>query len=80
MSFLFCSQGPVVGQVSVHRPGPWVTDLYDRVLNWWRAQRRRSEDRQVLLHMSTRDLNDLGLGRGDVDYHTMSSTPDRWGV
>ena len=78
MLSLFRSQGPVVVQASMHRPGPWVTDLCGRVLKWWRLQRRRAEDRQVLLQMSTRDLNDLGLGRGDAHYHTMTSTPDRW--
>lgn len=32
-----------------------------------RARARRAEDRDLLLAMTSRELNDLGLGRGDVE-------------
>jgi len=36
-----------------------------------RERARRVEDRDVLLAMSSRELNDLGLGRGDVERLTV---------
>jgi len=33
----------------------------------WQASRRRHQDRLHLLGMSTRELNDLGIGRSELD-------------
>ena len=33
----------------------------------WQAHRRHAQDLQLLREMSARDLNDLGLGRGEIE-------------
>jgi len=36
----------------------------------WAAHRRRAQDLQLLREMSARDLNDLALGRGEIEHIT----------
>ncbi len=38
-----------------------------RIAAGWHARRRAAIDRETLREMSQRELNDLGLARGDVD-------------
>jgi uncharacterized protein YjiS (DUF1127 family) len=52
-------------------PRTAARDLFDRacaaLCHAWQAHRRRAQDLQLLREMSTRDLNDLGLGRGEIE-------------
>jgi len=40
-----------------------------------RARARRAQDRALLLAMSARELNDLGLGRGEIERLTGPIAP-----
>jgi uncharacterized protein YjiS (DUF1127 family) len=42
-----------------------------------RDRARREEDRTCLRAMSARDLNDLGIGRSEVEYVTAAPGPSR---
>jgi uncharacterized protein YjiS (DUF1127 family) len=43
-----------------------------------RERSRRAEDRDLLLAMSTRELNDLALGRGDVERIAAAPADEAW--
>jgi uncharacterized protein YjiS (DUF1127 family) len=40
--------------------------------------RRRRADQEALSGMSSRELCDLGLGRGEIDRVTSAMAPGRW--
>jgi len=51
-----------------------TTNLFRRswaaLRNALAAHRRRAQDQQLLREMSARDLNDLALGRGEIEHIT----------
>jgi uncharacterized protein YjiS (DUF1127 family) len=76
--------------VALCRPAPPPTSLvldaarraclgaaraFGRAARALRARARRAQDRDLLLAMSPRELNDLGLGRGEIDRLTRPARP-----
>ena len=65
--------------------GPFLLRAGRRLLEWgvavsawWRESRRRSRDRTVLASMSPRELNDIGIGRGEVLRVVSEASRSRW--
>jgi uncharacterized protein YjiS (DUF1127 family) len=61
----------------VIRAGRRLFALAGAVARWWHARRRRALDRDILMSMNARELQDLGLGRDEIHGITVSRRSGR---
>jgi uncharacterized protein YjiS (DUF1127 family) len=70
-----CTHAPIAKAVAPHAPPPVLTEalnalhgLAQRIDAWLATRKRASQDLDALARMSDRELIDIGLDRGSVNF------------
>jgi uncharacterized protein YjiS (DUF1127 family) len=70
-----CTHAPTAKAVSLRAPAPVFTDAFNalhrlaqRIEAWLATRKRASADLDALARMSDRELIDIGLDRGSVNF------------